>query len=219
MRGVAKSEDGPASDWDYYDLIEWIAAQPWCNGNVGMVGPSDFARRQIEAARQQPPHLKAIFPISPSAAYWFRDFHPGGVISIFLYLLDQLEVTHEVLGRPEPLPPEREKLWQAAMNNPDYRMYGHLYNIVTQRGQHTPRFFDFLISPFETEEEIKKTEEGFEKIKIPFYTGASLGGPGAAFTGRPALLQRGKECAGKEIGVYRALPPMTAPGIRSGAKI
>ena len=183
IRGTAKSEDGPPSEWDHYDLIEWIAQQPWCDGNIGMIGPSDFARRQIEAAKQQPPHLKAIFPISPSAAYWFRDFHPGGLISVFLYLLDQLEVQHEVRGVPGSLPPEKELLWQEAMNNRDYRMYNHLYNLLTQKGQHTPRFFDFLIQPFETEEEIKRTEEGFDRINIPIYTGAGLGGLGGHLQG------------------------------------
>ncbi len=28
---------------DLYDVIEWIAAQPWCDGNVGMIGISAFA--------------------------------------------------------------------------------------------------------------------------------------------------------------------------------
>ena len=55
IRGHAKSEDGPPSETDHYDLIEWIAGQSWCDGNIGMIGPSDFARRQIEAAKQQPP--------------------------------------------------------------------------------------------------------------------------------------------------------------------
>ena len=45
-----------------YDLIEWIAKQPWCDGNVGMVGISAFGGAQFEAAAQQPPSLKAIFP-------------------------------------------------------------------------------------------------------------------------------------------------------------
>src|SRR4030042_745079 len=27
---------------DLYDLVEWIAAQPWCNGNVGTIGISWF---------------------------------------------------------------------------------------------------------------------------------------------------------------------------------
>ena len=37
-RGVGKSDGGGSRQWDSYDLIEWIAAQPWCDGNVGMVG-------------------------------------------------------------------------------------------------------------------------------------------------------------------------------------
>lgn len=183
IRGHAKSEDGPPSETDHYDLIEWIAKLPWCDGNIGMIGPSDFARRQIEAAKQQPPHLKAIFPYSPSAAYWFRDFHPGGVISSFLYLLDQVEVAHEVKGVPKPLPPERERLWKEAMKNPDYKTYNLFYNLLTQKGNHTPKFFDFLIQPFESEEEIKKTEEGFKKIEVPIYIGAGLGALGGHLQG------------------------------------
>jgi predicted acyl esterase len=33
-RGVGKSDGGGSRQWDSYDLIEWIAQQPWCDGNV-----------------------------------------------------------------------------------------------------------------------------------------------------------------------------------------
>lgn len=33
---------------DLYDIVEWVAAKPWCDGNVGMVGISYFAVSQIE---------------------------------------------------------------------------------------------------------------------------------------------------------------------------
>ena len=56
-RGVGKSEDGGSPEWDYYDLIEWIAQQPWCDGNIGMVGISAFGGAQFQAALQKPPHL------------------------------------------------------------------------------------------------------------------------------------------------------------------
>jgi len=46
---------------DAYDFIEWVAAQPWCNGVVGMIGISYFGSMQIFAAAERPPHLKAIF--------------------------------------------------------------------------------------------------------------------------------------------------------------
>jgi putative CocE/NonD family hydrolase len=49
---------------DVHDLVEWAAAQPWCDGTVGMVGISYFAMTQLEAATQRPPHLKAIFPVA-----------------------------------------------------------------------------------------------------------------------------------------------------------
>ena len=183
IRGHAKSEDGPANDTDYYDFFVWVMKQPWCNGNIGMHGPSDFARRQVEAAKQNPPGLKAIFPYSSSAAYWFRDFHTGGVLSSFLYLLDQLEVAHYDKGVPQPLSPEREKLLKIAMGNPDFRMYGHFYNVLTQKGKHTPKFFDFMLEPYEKEEDIKTVEEGFKKIKVPMYLGAGLGSPSGHLQG------------------------------------
>ena len=50
-----------------YDLVEWAAAQPWCDGNVGMIGISYFAMTQLEAAVERPPHLKAIFPVAVTA--------------------------------------------------------------------------------------------------------------------------------------------------------
>lgn len=47
---------------DTYDTIEWIAAQPWCDGNVGMIGMSAGGVLQWDVAVEQPPHLKAIAP-------------------------------------------------------------------------------------------------------------------------------------------------------------
>ncbi|NGO11583.1 CocE/NonD family hydrolase [Streptomyces sp. HC44] len=47
---------------DTYDTVEWIAGQPWCDGNIGMVGPSYLGIVQWVGAMQQPPHLRAIAP-------------------------------------------------------------------------------------------------------------------------------------------------------------
>ncbi|MCV7077469.1 CocE/NonD family hydrolase [Mycobacterium szulgai] len=61
---------------DVYDLVEWVAAQPWCDGNVGMIGISYFAMTQLEAAVERPPHLKAIFPLALTAdLYEFANHH------------------------------------------------------------------------------------------------------------------------------------------------
>lgn len=45
---------------DGYDTIEWLAAQPWCSGAVGMAGTSYSGIVQLMAALQRPPHLHAI---------------------------------------------------------------------------------------------------------------------------------------------------------------
>jgi uncharacterized protein len=65
---------------DLYDVIEWIAAQPWCDGNIGMIGISAFAMCQVAAAVEQPPHLRAIFPIGLSADTYEAFWH-GGLLS------------------------------------------------------------------------------------------------------------------------------------------
>jgi uncharacterized protein len=47
---------------DTYDTVEWSAAQPWCNGNVGLWGISYLAAICWLGAMEHPPHLKAIAP-------------------------------------------------------------------------------------------------------------------------------------------------------------
>ncbi len=83
VRGSNDSEGiydlfGPQEHQDAYDIIEWVAEQSWCTGNIGMSGISYFARSQLFAAQQQPPHLKAIFPYDASCDF-YRDgcFHGG----------------------------------------------------------------------------------------------------------------------------------------------
>lgn len=68
---------------DMHDLVEWVAAQPWCDGNVGMIGISYFAMTQLEAAVERPPHLKAIFPVAVTADLFEAASHHGLVSSAF----------------------------------------------------------------------------------------------------------------------------------------
>ncbi|MFM8472782.1 MAG: CocE/NonD family hydrolase [Candidatus Kapaibacterium sp.] len=47
---------------DIHEVIEWIAAQPWCNGSVGMYGGSYLGFSQWAAAKRLHPALKTIVP-------------------------------------------------------------------------------------------------------------------------------------------------------------
>lgn len=52
---------------DGYDAIEWLAAQPWCDGQVGTLGGSYLGQVQWLAALEQPPHLVTmIVLVTPS---------------------------------------------------------------------------------------------------------------------------------------------------------
>lgn len=60
----------PQISQDFHDLVEWIAEQEWCDGNVGSNGVSYLAATQWLGASENPPHLKAAIP-------WegFNDFY------------------------------------------------------------------------------------------------------------------------------------------------
>lgn len=72
---------------DGFDTVEWVAAQPWCSGSVGMVGASYFGATQWLAATQQPPHLKAIFPMVTSSEYYEGWTYQGGAFQLGFALL------------------------------------------------------------------------------------------------------------------------------------
>jgi predicted acyl esterase len=83
VRGMWNSEGhgtwlSPRDAEDYFDLIEWAAAQPWSTGRVGLSGVSYLAMAQWAVAALQPPHLAAIMPWEGvSDMYRELAFHGG----------------------------------------------------------------------------------------------------------------------------------------------
>jgi putative CocE/NonD family hydrolase len=74
---------------DGYDSVTWAAALEGSTGAVGMFGVSYMGITQLLAAAQQPPALKAIFPIQARAsqyprAYYGGAFHLGDRLGWFL---------------------------------------------------------------------------------------------------------------------------------------
>jgi putative CocE/NonD family hydrolase len=63
---------------DGYDTIEWLAAQPFCNGKVGMIGASYCGYVQWFAAVEKPPHLVTIIPnVSPPDPFYNFPYEYG----------------------------------------------------------------------------------------------------------------------------------------------
>ncbi len=65
---------------DGYDLIEWLARQPWSTGKVGMTGPSYLGWSQWWAASQAPPSLKAIAPEVAPPDPFHNGPYQGGIL-------------------------------------------------------------------------------------------------------------------------------------------
>lgn len=70
---------------DGFDTIEWVARQPWCDGQVGTMGTSYMGWTQSAAATQNPPHLKAMWVNQSGAnAYTSSVRHNGAFEMRFL---------------------------------------------------------------------------------------------------------------------------------------
>ncbi|MCC8028772.1 MAG: CocE/NonD family hydrolase [Lachnospiraceae bacterium] len=119
LRGLGRNDDGPPSEYDGYDLIEWMARQPWCDGNIGMSGLSAYAQFQWNVATTQPPHLKAIAPLDAGNLYEFADYHTGGMLCLMRTVVRNLAIAHHVHGKPGQLSEEMEYWWEKAMKNND----------------------------------------------------------------------------------------------------
>jgi putative CocE/NonD family hydrolase len=63
---------------DAYDVTEWLAAQPWSNGKIGMYGRSYLGITQYMAASRKPPHLVALFP-EVAVADMYELIYRGGI--------------------------------------------------------------------------------------------------------------------------------------------
>jgi predicted acyl esterase len=70
---------------DAYDMIEWAAAQPWCNGRVGMWGKSYGAVVSLQMAAAAPPSLKAIVARSGTDDIYTEWTNPGGSPRPYIY--------------------------------------------------------------------------------------------------------------------------------------
>jgi putative CocE/NonD family hydrolase len=114
-RGTGKSQ-GQCEPWsfaesiDFYDAIEWAAAQPWCNGKVGLSGISYFAINQWFVANHQPPSLKAMIPWEGFADIYRDALYHGGILNVFMTNWFTAHLMHHKLGRASQSMPDRWKV-------------------------------------------------------------------------------------------------------------
>ena len=127
----------PHTGNDGYDIVEWIAAQPWSNSRVGSVGSSYAGQVQIRTALERPPHLTAIWPDVVTTNNYANCTREGGAMqghmfwALFIHAQDAQDVRHD--------PALSEQVWD------DLRNLRELYKATPwQRGQTSLRLVPAL---------------------------------------------------------------------------
>jgi putative CocE/NonD family hydrolase len=176
-RGSGDSEgeycyQGPKEQEDGYDIIEWMAAQEWCDGNCGMLGMSYFAVMQYLVAAQQPPHLKAIVPYEALTDRYRQSTYHGGLLNegfwhqwwghvsvdgmrpLSFDYLDQKEIDRRVA---------------ALMETPEVQRSPYLH-IQLKYPNKNPLLFSWLLEPLDGPFYWERSPyRMFDRIKIPTF--------------------------------------------------
>lgn len=111
--GVALDEYTEAETLDGHDTVEWLAAQPWCTGDVGMWGLSYGGFTSIQVAATRPPHLRAIVPIQATDDRYTDDVHyVGGTMAVSE--MAQYSVSQVAMNAMPAMAGEWRDGWQTA---------------------------------------------------------------------------------------------------------
>ena len=123
MRGSGDSEGqmddmyGDAELDDARHVIDWIAAQPWCDGRVGMFGTSWGGTAALQANIDAPESLKAVIAVCATHDRYEDDIHHmGGCL-----LTDTLEwgaTLPAILAAPptSAMGPDWKEKWRARLD-------------------------------------------------------------------------------------------------------
>lgn len=76
--GLLKDEYLQQEQDDALEVIEWIAQQDWCDGNIGMMGKSWGGFNSLQVAARRPSALKAIITVGFTDDRYNNDIHYKG---------------------------------------------------------------------------------------------------------------------------------------------
>jgi len=185
---------------DGVEVIAWLAAQPWCNGAVGMMGISWGGINGLQIASRRPPALKAIVSICSTDDRYADDAHyMGGTL-----LTAGLEWAAFFFGSM-CLPPDPELVGDAWRT------------MWLQRLENVPLFFERWLQHQRRDTYWKHGSvcENYEAIQCPVY---AVGGWTDAYKNAiPRLLERLKVPRKGLIGPWaHGYPHFALPGPQIG---
>jgi predicted acyl esterase len=159
----------PRETKDFYDCIEWAAAQPWSNGKVGLTGISYYAMNQYQVAALQPPHLCCICAWEGAGDYYRDATYHGGIFSEFIsnwYPRGVMTMQHGAGERGG-----RSRVTGELVTGPEILSEEEL------RANRRDIVADALAHPLADDYHLARTPD-FSKITVPMLSAANWGGQG-----------------------------------------
>ena len=151
---------------DGYDIVEWLAAQPWCDGQVAMWGGSYGGYVQWMALRESPPHLKTIVPTASAAAGvdfpFYKNIFSPFEIQWHTYI-SGVTRNMTIMNDPEFWIQKFQEMYQ---NHLPYSEFDHVVG-------NTSTFFQTWVAhphPDEYWDKMSIPPEQYERINIPILT-------------------------------------------------
>jgi len=158
---------------DCLEVMAWIAAQPWCNGSLGMFGKSWGGFNALQVAARRPPQLKALITIGFTDDRYHDDVHYMGGCVLASQMLPWAAVMFGYNAQP-----------------PDPRWVGERWREMwLDRLDKTPPFAEAWLAHQRRDAFWKhgSVREDYAAIEVPVY---AVGGWGDAYNNSiPRLLE------------------------------
>lgn len=154
---------------DGYDSVEWLAAQPWCSGSVGMVGGSYIGATQWLTAIAQPPHLKAIAPNITSSDYYEGWTYQGGAFQLGAMIFWVIPtLASDAASRAGKTQTVLDLLVEGDNLTPHYQ-HLPLKTLPILRDSHlAPYYFDWLEHPtYDSYWKATAVKEHYSRVNVP----------------------------------------------------
>jgi len=151
---------------DGYDVIEWLAKQPYCNGKVATWGGSYAGYVQWAVAKERPPHLLTIVPVAaPSAG---ADF-PTNYNIPYTYLVQWLSFTQGHTSKDALF---ADQSWWQAQNRRWFESGASFESLDNLLGAPPPIFREWLQHPDMDEywDRHNPTPRQYADLQLPILT-------------------------------------------------
>ncbi len=160
---------------DIYDVIEWLAKQPWCDGQVATFGTSYFAMTAKRVAELKPPSLKTIFaPFGVTDQYRQAIYHGGIFAFVFhKWWLKSLSNLRVKKGYRQEIGEEafKEQV-NLALQDPEINIHPDLVNILKNPDEGGNMLIaEYILNYLDTQLYKEKAVRFNVDVEIPGYFG------------------------------------------------